>query len=148
MAVKTVYEPEEPDPFKDFSFAELLAFIHKTQFASGLRSLFSEFDSDYGQELKREYKFELWRETLIDAADELSLLNLSKCAAIVMEEVERRPSQFDRPPEHPATVQSHWRARQDQERKRWEQQRRYFLATGKRCGIIPPSVLASLPAIN
>jgi hypothetical protein len=86
MAIRTVYEPEEPDPFRDFTFTEMLAFIHKSQFASGLQAFFSEFDSDYGQQLKREYKIDLWREVLTDAADELSRLGLKKVAAICLEE--------------------------------------------------------------
>jgi hypothetical protein len=151
MAIRTTYkDPEGEDPFRDFTLAELIAFMHKSLGASGLQAFFSEFDSDYGQQLKREYKIDLWRETLIDAADELSLLNLGKCAAIVMEEAERRPSGFDRPNEWAATEDKHWRASMERERSQWGNRRRYFLATGKRWNgsVMPPSVIAELPATN
>jgi hypothetical protein len=97
-----------------------------------------------------EYKLELWREVLVDVADELSLLNLGKCAEIVRAEAEKRPSRFDRPNEWAATEDKHWRARQQSERSQWENRRRYFLANGKRWNgsVMPPSVIAELPATN
>jgi hypothetical protein len=136
MAVKTKSEePAEPDPFRDFSLAELWAYIHKTLGASALRSHFSDFDDEEIREVLRQYDLadiELERELLIDIADELSLLGLTKVAAVCMEEAQRRSSKF-------------WQAGQEHKRKQWEQQPQYYLATGKRCGIIPPSILASLP---
>src|SRR6516165_2938801 len=122
MAIRTVYEPEEPDPFRDFTFTEMLAFIHKSQFATGLSAFFSEFDSDYGQQLKREYKIDLWSEVLTDAADELRLLGLPKVAAICMEEAAKRPSKFDRPNEWHSSEDKFWRESMERQRKAWEQQ--------------------------
>jgi hypothetical protein len=127
MAVKTVYPEPEPDPFDNFSFAELLAFIHKTQFASGLASFFLDFDDPQIREILRANNLgdvRLTRELLIDAADELSRMRLDKCAALVMEEAWRRPSSFG--------------AQQEHQQQRWQQQRRYYLATGKRQSMIPP----------
>jgi hypothetical protein len=49
MAFKTVFEePEQPDPFGDFSLAQIIAWTHKSLGAAGLASFFSEFDSPEG----------------------------------------------------------------------------------------------------
>ena len=161
MAIKTKpEEPEEPDPFRDFSLAELWTYIFKTQgadalrshfsdFANALRSHFSDFDDDEVRQVLREHDLEdiqLERELLIDIGDELSLLGLNKCAAVVFEEAKRRPSRFDRLREWGS--EERWLKHIEREQKHWRRQRRYFLATGKRWkgSMIPPQILASLPA--
>jgi hypothetical protein len=127
MAVKTTYEdPEGEDPFKDFSISEMWAYIYKTQGASGLRTHFSDFDTDWGRKLLSENNLadvKLWRELLIDKADELRRLNLHKVADLCQEEADRRLSKFDRPNEWHATEENRWRERMERERQQWERQR-------------------------
>jgi hypothetical protein len=120
MAVKTVYPEPELDPFNDFSTAEIFAYTYKFLGASAFSSGFSGLDA----ELKRQYGTQLWREALVDAADQLSMLNLGKCADIVMAEAEKRPSKFDRPNEWFATEEKHWRACQERKREEWEAKRK------------------------
>jgi hypothetical protein len=127
MAVKTTQEPTEPDdPFDNFELAEQWAFIFKCQSASGLLSHFSDFDSDWGRELLRQNNLGdvyLWRELLIDKADELSLMGLAKVAAVCLSEAERRPSKFDRPNQWHASEEKRWRESMDRQRLKWEAER-------------------------
>jgi hypothetical protein len=126
MAIKTTQEPEEPDPFENFSITELWAYIYKSLGASALRTHFSDFDTDWGQKLLGNNNLadvKLWRELLIDKADELRRLNLHKVADLCQEEAARRPSKFDRENEwHPSEAEF-WRASMDRERKAWEAKR-------------------------
>jgi hypothetical protein len=65
----------------------------------------------------------LWKELLLDKADELRRLNLHKVADLCQEEACRRPSKFDRPNEWHATEENRWRERMERERQQWERQR-------------------------
>jgi hypothetical protein len=132
MAVKTQpEEPEEPDPYKDFSLAEYWAFIHKTQGASALRSHFSDFDDPEIRKVLHKHALgdvELERELLIDIADELSLLGLTKVAAVCLQEAERRPSKFDRPNEWSVREEKYWLQHMKRQRRHWEAKRRQRLS--------------------
>jgi hypothetical protein len=65
----------------------------------------------------------LWKELLLDKADELRRLNLHKVAEVCEAEAARRLSKFARPNEWHATEEERWRERMERERKEWERQR-------------------------
>jgi len=133
MAVKTRIPEElnEPDPFKNFSLAEFWAFIAKTQSADALRSHFSDFDDPEIRKVLNQHALGdvgLEKELLIDIADELSLLGLTKVAAVCLQEAERRPSKFDRPNEWSEREEKYWLQHMDRQRKHWEAKRRQRLS--------------------
>jgi hypothetical protein len=126
MAVKTTQEPEQPDPFRNFDLAEQWAYTYKTLGASGLLSHFSDFDDPEIREILRQNDLGdivLWKELLIDQADELSAMGLSQVAKVCLQEAARRPSEFDRPNEWSAAEEQHWHEKMQRDRKRWEAER-------------------------
>ncbi|MGA8699250.1 MAG: hypothetical protein WB689_36575 [Xanthobacteraceae bacterium] len=90
MLQKTTPEPEEPDPFEDFTAPELCAFVYRKAGKAGLREFLSGAADD---------KFST-RELYEDAAAALRGVGLAKAAAIVAEAAARIPSQmsFERCP--------------------------------------------------
>jgi hypothetical protein len=83
MPHKTTLEPEEPNPFGDFTSAELCAFVYRKHGAAGLREFLSGADDDFST-----------REFYEDAAATLMAVGLAKAAAIVAEVAAQTPSQM------------------------------------------------------
>jgi hypothetical protein len=75
---------------------------------------------------------DLYREDLIDAADELSPMGLGKVASIVVEVAETKASRFDRPCPWDATDKTGcWRESMQRERAQWELKRKWQAAHGR-----------------
>jgi hypothetical protein len=75
---------------------------------------------------------ELYRENLIDWADELSMMGLHKVAAVVFLEVaELRPSQFEQPPHPRAAGGPSWREDVEHKREQWKLKRKWQATYGR-----------------
>ena len=83
MLQKTTPEPEEPNPFEDFTSAELCAFVYRKHGAAGLREFLSDADDESST-----------REFYEDAAATLMAIGLAKAAAIVAEVAAQTPSRM------------------------------------------------------
>jgi hypothetical protein len=65
-----------------------------------------------------------YREDLLDAASELSLMGLRKVAAVATEVALLKGSRFDQPPPAWAARGTWWRAHQESEREKWQAKRK------------------------
>jgi hypothetical protein len=84
MLQRKTPEPEEPDPFDDFSCPELCAFVYRKHGEAGLREFLSG---------AADHRFST-REFYEDAAVALRGIGLAKVAAIVAEAAAQIPSQM------------------------------------------------------